>query len=65
MASILPVKGKWRALVRLKGHEPKCRTFDTKAKARDWAAKVETELREGRQSVDEAITVARLIKTYK
>lgn len=65
MASILPVKGKWRVLVRLKGHEPKCRTFDTKAKARDWAAKIETELRDGKQPVDESITVASLIKTYK
>jgi integrase len=65
MASILPVKGKWRALIRLKGHEPKCKTFDTKAKARDWAAKIETDLREGKQPVDEAVTVGSLIKTYK
>lgn len=48
MASILNIKGRWRAQVRRKGHDPITQTFSTKKLAQTWAAKVEAELEERR-----------------
>lgn len=44
MASIVEVKGKWRALVRRKGHPSYCKTFATKTQAEKWARAIEADI---------------------
>lgn len=44
MASVIKVGGKWRAQVRRKGFPVETRTFDVKAQASAWAAKVEADM---------------------
>lgn len=44
MASIVEVKGKWRALVRRKGHPSYCKTFTTKTQAEKWARAIEADI---------------------
>ena len=44
-------KHSWRARVRIPGFPQKTRTFDTEAEARDWAARIERELRAGRDTI--------------
>jgi integrase len=44
MASVIKVGGKWRAQVRRKGFPTETRTFDVKAQATAWAAKVEADM---------------------
>lgn len=65
MASILPIGGKWRALVRRKGHRPICKTHSTKAAAEAWARKVEHQLDEGKAPAADGMTVADLIGVYR
>lgn len=43
-------KSRWLARVRKVGGQHICETFDTKAKAQAWVAKVESEINEGRHS---------------
>lgn len=50
MASIIQINGKWRALVRRKGHAPVCSTFPTKTKAQEWARGIEVEIDAGRHT---------------
>lgn len=47
MASVTQVNGKWRALIRRKGHKSQCKTFRTKAQADTWARQRESELDNG------------------
>lgn len=47
MASVTQVNGKWRALIRRKGHKSQCKTFQTKLKADTWARQREAELDNG------------------
>lgn len=61
MASILNVNGKWRALIRRKGHPSYCQTFPTKAQARAWALQVETELDKGKAPSAESVFGRRLL----
>jgi integrase len=68
MASILPVKGRWRALVRRKGFPTQCQTFDTESQAKRWARQVEADIDAGitPQRVDAGgVTVAEFIRTYR
>lgn len=44
MASIIQIKGRWRAQVRRKGHPSYCETFPTKAAAEAWARKIEAQI---------------------
>lgn len=44
MASVIKVGGKWRAQVRRKGFPTETKTFDVKAQAAAWAAKVEADM---------------------
>ncbi|MEN9905139.1 MAG: hypothetical protein RLZZ555_1704, partial [Pseudomonadota bacterium] len=44
MASIVEVRGKWRALVRRKGHPSYCKTFPTKTQAERWARAIEADI---------------------
>jgi integrase len=48
MANIINRNGKWRALVRRKGHPSYCQTFPTKAQAQAWARQIEADIDRGR-----------------
>jgi integrase len=65
MASILPVNGKWRALVRRAGHKSICKTHLTKAAAVAWARKIEAQLDAGVPVAAEKVTVGDLIGVYR
>lgn len=65
MASILQVNGKWRALVRRKGHKAQCKTFATKARAELWAKARETEMDAGNAPAGGTLTMAQVIKAYR
>ena len=57
----------YRVKVRLKGHPPQTATFNTRSDAKNWGAKIETELRERRHSpatVAQRHTVNELIERY-
>lgn len=47
MASITQINGKWRALVRRKGHPSYCQTFSVKAQAQAWARGIEADIDRG------------------
>lgn len=68
MASILQLGGKWRALVRRRGHKSICSTHRTKAAAQAWARRVESELDAGRSPATiraAKVTVGDLIERYR
>lgn len=66
MATITPINGKFRALVRLKGHKPLSKYCATREEAAAWAARVERELRQGaRLQRGEALTVAAAIVIFR
>ena len=65
MASIIQVNGKWRALIRRKGHKPICKTHRTKAAAELWARGIESSLDAGDTVSAEKVTVADLIAAYR
>lgn len=66
MASVTKVNGKWRALIRRKGHKAQCRTFRTKAQADLWAREREAELDSGAIGANLGdLTIAKVIKTYR
>ncbi|MEY4908203.1 MAG: hypothetical protein RL260_1921 [Pseudomonadota bacterium] len=65
MASILNVGGKWRALIRRKGHKPICKTHPTKAAALAWARKIEAQLDAGGEVESDRVTVGELIDAYR
>ncbi len=65
MASILQVNGKWRALVRRKGHKSQCKTFTTKARADAWARKIEDGLDAGGAAALGDLTVGQVVKAYR
>lgn len=65
MASVTKVNGKWRALIRRKGHKAQCRTFATKARADLWAREREAELDSGAIGSNLGdLTIAKVIKAY-
>ena len=69
MASILQVKGKWRAQVRRKGHPPYTQTFPVKAQAEAWARQVEAAIDAGRPPpqalVMGGLTVGEAVREYR
>lgn len=66
MASIIKVGEKWRALIRRKGHAIQCKTFQTKARAVEWARGIEADIDAGRPpQVATGLTVAKVIQTYR
>lgn len=67
MASISKINGKWRALIRRKGHKSISKWFDTKGKATAWANDIEGQIEAGSyaQVVAQAITVSDLVAKYR
>lgn len=65
MASIIPINGKWRALIRRKGHQSICKTHRTKAAAEAWARRIEAQMDAGKPVAEDRATVADLIDTYR
>lgn len=67
MASIIAVKGKWRAQVRRKGQPVYTRTFDTKAAAERWARQLEADMDRGNQPAPgkKVLLVSELIAAYR
>lgn len=66
MASILQVNGKWRALVRRKGHAAQCKTFTSKARAEAWAKGVEAAIDGGASpGLASTLTMAQVFKAYE
>lgn len=64
MASIININGKWRALIRRKGHKSISKWFDTKAKAKVWADEIEAQVVSGRPVVA-GKTISAYIKEYR
>lgn len=70
MASIINRDGKWRALVRRKGHPSYCQTFPNKAMAVAWARQIEADIDRGRAPAADAVlgrtyTLADCIADYR
>ena len=67
MASISFVEGKWRALIRRKGHKDISKRFDTKSKAMAWARDIEGQIVSGVKvaTVAGGDTVGQLIEKYR
>lgn len=65
MASISFVEGKWRALIRRKGHPDISKRFDTKGKALAWARDIEGQIISGKSPAASDETIAVLVKVYR
>lgn len=65
MASVSNINGKWRALIRRKGHKSISKWFDTKSKAQTWAIGIESQFDKGLQSEVEKPTISKLIAKYR
>ena len=65
MASIIQVKGKWRAQVRRAGHNAITKTHATKAAATLWARKIEAQIDAGAAVAGDIVTVGALIEAYR
>lgn len=70
MASIIKINGRWRALVRRKGHPSFCQTFGTKAQAEAWARQIEADIDRGQAPAAEVVMgrrvlVSDLVTTYR
>lgn len=66
MASVSNINGKWRALIRRKGHKSISKWFDTKGKALAWAKGIEDQM-DGKAPKPEAAqpTIEKLIAKYR
>lgn len=64
MAVIERRGGRWRALVRVKGHPSASRTFNGRKAADDWAKATEDALRAGKAAPGAAVTLSDLIDRY-
>lgn len=65
MASIIKVRGSWRAQVRRRDQPAQTRTFPTKILAQQWARGVEADIDAGRAApARSTVTVARLVDRY-
>lgn len=67
MASIIFIDGKWRCLVRRKGHKPISKRFAVKSQADRWGREIEAQIDAGQvpKVVANAVTVANLIDQYR
>ncbi|MBS3997434.1 MAG: site-specific integrase [Hydrogenophaga sp.] len=61
MASFTNRDGRWRALVRRKGHPQYCSTFNTKAQAVAWARQIEADIDRGQAPAAEVVLGRRLL----
>lgn len=64
MASIIKHKSGWRALVK-RGDFRKSKVFTSKTQAREWAARIEYELSEGKPEIDSKKSVSDLLARYR
>jgi len=66
MASVSNINGKWRALIRRKGHKSISKWFDTKGKALAWAKGIEDQM-DGKapKPESEKPTIEKLIAKYR
>lgn len=64
MAVIEKRAGRWRALVRLKGHPSASRTFNGRKAAEEWARATEDALRAGKALPGESPTLSELVDRY-
>ncbi len=58
----------WQAIVRIKGHETVCHTFDTKGQAEEWHEETRFEIRRGRYSSRKEVentTLAEVLDRYE
>jgi len=66
MASVCEIGGKWRALIRRKGHKSISKWFESEAKAKAWAKGIEAQIDKGMSPDEtEAPTISQLIKKYR
>lgn len=67
MGSIINRDGRWRALVRRKGHAAQCRTFATQTEAKAWVRRTEALLDGAGPAVvqGDGVTVAELLRAYR
>lgn len=66
MGSIINRDGRWRALVRRKGHATQCKTFATQAEAKAWVRRIEAAMDGAAPTVTSVdVTVADLVKAYR
>ena len=66
MASVVELNGKWRALIRRKGHKSISKWFDTKAKATKWAKDIESKMDTGTLQVAlDDPTIGQLVEKYR
>jgi integrase len=66
VASVTLVNGKWRALIRRKGHKSQCKTFRVKAQADAWARQREAELDTGAPAQPTSkLKVTEVIRAYR
>ena len=57
----------WQVVIRIKGHETVCHTFDTKAQAEEWYDETRFEIRRGRYSSRKEVentTLAEALERY-
>jgi integrase len=65
MASILLVKGRWRAQIRRAGQRSMARTFDTKREAQAWARGMDHQADRGRMIGGGRTKIRRLLQEYR
>lgn len=66
MASIIQVKGRWRAQVRRAGYKTATKTFDTKRDAEAWARRIETALDQQKPALlAESMMVSTMVQEYR
>lgn len=65
MASIIQIKGKWRALIRRAGRKSICKTHTTKAAAVAWARQIEAALDAGQDVELSIVTIGSMIMAYR
>lgn len=56
--------GKWRVLIRIKGHSPVCKTFTTERKAREFERDAERKLRSG-ESLGISLTISEAVARFR
>lgn len=66
MSSVCEINGKFRALIRRKGHKSISKWFDSESKATAWANGIERQIEKGMSPSETAApTIAELIKKYR
>lgn len=66
MASVININGKWRALIRRKGHKSISKWFKTEAQGKSWATEIEDQF-DGKTPAPQTSrpTIGQLIETYR